>query len=286
MILENKVGRVAVIQSVYHKDDKDWFERSVNSILAQTQVDVNLFLAVDGVVSKELKDKICAFEKDEARVKVFWFGESCGLACRLNALIDEVLKHDFEYIARMDSDDISFSDRFHKQIEFLRNNDDVDVCGTAVIEVNESEVKNCIKYVEVDHDILVRDIIKTCPFNHPTVMFRSHVFMSGLRYNSSLRNTQDYYLWVDLIKNGFMLGNVREPLLFFRVCRDFYKRRGISKVYNDVASRIYAMDMLNKHGVISYMHIFSLCILRLLPYPLNYWVYKNFRKTEKIDGEG
>ncbi|MCV5855842.1 glycosyl transferase 2 family protein, partial [Escherichia coli] len=85
-----------------------------------------------------------------------------------------------------------------------------------------------------EHNSLVNNIVKRCPFNHPSVMFRIDVFEEhNLKYKDELQNTQDYYFWVDAIKSGLKLANINEPLLKFRIDDKFHSRRGVKKAKND-----------------------------------------------------
>ena len=52
-----------------------------------------------------------------------------------------------KYIARMDDDDISLPSRFEKQYNFLENNPDIDILGTAVKQFMN---KHDIYYPETD----------------------------------------------------------------------------------------------------------------------------------------
>lgn len=58
------------------------------------------------------------------------------------------------------------------------------------------------------HHELIKSIVKRSPFIHPSVMFRGSV-VEHIRYNDSLMNTQDYYLWIDLLSKNinFIISN-------------------------------------------------------------------------------
>ncbi|MEI8640725.1 hypothetical protein P4S68_04925 [Pseudoalteromonas sp. Hal099] len=45
--------------------------------------------------------------------------------------------------------------------------------------------------------------------------YRYSVFARGHRYLPNMRNTQDYFLWIALAKDGCKFANVKEPLLHF-----------------------------------------------------------------------
>ncbi|MEY2344619.1 glycosyltransferase [Proteus mirabilis] len=74
------------------------------------------------------------------------------------------------FIARMDADDICEPTRFQKQIEYFESNPHVAVCGTQVTEFHDNGYTQIKKNTNrTSH--LYKNIIKRCPFNHPTVMF-------------------------------------------------------------------------------------------------------------------
>ncbi|MDV5059493.1 glycosyl transferase, partial [Vibrio diabolicus] len=120
-------------------------------------------------------------------------------------------------------------------------------------------------------------IIKRCPFNHPSVMFRMSVFEDGFRYKSELMNTQDYYLWVDLLAAGKNFANINEPLLMFRINESFHSRRGFKKAMNDLNSRIYAFKKLDVLNLSNIIHTISLFLLRIAPTSIKKWAYKTLR---------
>jgi hypothetical protein len=51
---------------------------------------------------------------------------------------------------------------------------------------------------------------------HPTVMLRSEVFSRLGGYKKSL-HAEDYRLWIDMVRSGMKLFNIRKPLLKYRM---------------------------------------------------------------------
>ncbi|WP_267472723.1 glycosyltransferase [Proteus sp. G2662] len=267
--------------SIYSLDKTDFIKRSIDSMLDQTVNNIYIYIAVDGIVSSQIITLLSAYEKNH-NIKIFYFNENKGLAFRLNQLIDIAIKERFDFIARMDADDICRKDRIEKQINYLIRNDNISIVGSNVIEIDNNENHICEKIMDTDPFLITKNIIKKCPLNHPSVMFRSSVFENGLRYNNKLKNTQDYYLWVDAIKNGFNISNINESLIYFRVDENFFSRRGLKKAINDVKCRIYAMNELKKHTIKNYVFIAFLFIFRLSPKIIKKFGYKNFRNVNKL----
>lgn len=271
-------GVVGVIMSLYYKDELGNIKESISSILTQSYDNIVLLVQVDGFVDQEVNVYLSHLSTHDHRVKVFFNDKNEGLAHRMNQLIDIlVVCPDVKYIARMDADDISVSTRLETQIKFLEINSDVDVLGSDVIEINTEGKPYFYKRMSAEHSEIHKNIIKKCPFNHPTVMFRKEVFMGGGRYNSKLMNTQDYYLWVDLLAAGMKFANINEPLLYFRVDDSFHSRRGWKKAVNDLNSRLYAFRNLDVVNFGNIIHTVFLVALRLSPSFLKKIVYKYFR---------
>lgn len=268
---------IAVAMSVYKSDNVEQTYKSIESILTQTVYDFDLYISVDGYVDFDLRYLLIHYSK-QPNVYVYFHSKNKGLATRLNEIIDIVsTSYSYQYLARMDSDDISISNRFSKQLDFLVKNPEVSVVGSDVIEISNSGHQLFYKKMDAQHETITRNIIKKCPFNHPSVMFRMSIFEEGFRYKSELKNTQDYYLWVDLVAAGKTFANINEPLLKFRVDDDFHSRRGFDKAMNDLNSRIYAFKHLDVLTLSNVVHTIKLFLLRLAPSFIKKWAYNNLR---------
>lgn len=269
--------KVAVIMSVYKSDTEKNLKESVQSILMQSYSSIDIFIQVDGWVSDNICELLNEYNEN-SNISIFFNENNEGLATRLNDSINKAIQvGGYDYIARMDADDICHPDRFKKQVEFLINNPDISVVGSDVQEISENGEDLFYKKMDASHDELARKIIKKCPFNHPSVMFRMSVFEEGFRYKSELMNTQDYYLWVDLLAAGKKFANINEPLLKFRINDSFHTRRGFKKAMNDLRSRIYAFKKLDVLTLNNVIHTTSLFLLRIAPTSVKKWAYKNLR---------
>lgn len=270
---------VAVLMSVYIKDSKDHLERAIVSIKSQKYTKLDIYLAVDGEVEGDVQIYLNDLQQ-EKNIYIFYSSENRGLAFQLNRLINKVLAFPcYKYLARMDADDISDPLRIGKQVKFLQERSDVDVVGSSVLEIDDTGKVLFTKRMDVDSKALRENIIRKSPFNHPTVMFRAEFFLkhSKIRYKNTLLNTQDYYLWVDMLEVGAQFANLDEPLLKFRVGDDFYDKRGSGKALNDFKARIYAMNRLKIWSSYNILITILLLILRLSPRFVKMWAYKKLR---------
>lgn len=271
------LGKIAIAMSVYKSDKIANIKESVDSILNQTYKNFDFYIAVDGVVNDDVRDYLISLNEVKNIMVVFFFYNK-GLACRLNDIIDIVIKkNEYCFLARMDADDISYPERFSTQVRFLRENKDIAVVGSSAIEFYDNGGEK-FKKMFTTHDELYFNIIKRCPFNHPTVMFNLSIFdKKDIIYDDSLQNTQDYYLWVELLKKGYRFSNIDKPLLRFRVDSDFFNRRGLKKAINDTKARYHAMKLLNLFTLSNVNHTVLLFILRISPSIIKKTAYQYLR---------
>lgn len=93
---------VSVIMSVYN--DEDRIESSIKSILSQTYNNIE-FLIVDDFSNDNSHKILKNYESLDNRIKIYKNNKNLGLTKSLNFLISQARG---VYIARQDSDDISF----------------------------------------------------------------------------------------------------------------------------------------------------------------------------------
>ncbi|ENG7682360.1 glycosyltransferase [Providencia stuartii] len=270
--------KIAVAMSVYHADKPEYFKQALNSLFEQTFPNIDIYIQVDGPISNDLKEIISIFQEQKKKIFVDFYPESRGLAFQLNRAISTILsKNQYHFIARMDSDDISDINRFQQQVDFFDKKQNIAVLGCSVIEFYNNG-QEYTKIMPAEHQTLIDNIVKRCPFNHPTVMFNlSIIKKEDLLYKSELKNTQDYYLWVDLLSKGYLFANITQPLLHFRIDDNFHSRRGINKAVNDIKSRFYAMKKLKCYSIKNFCFAISLFVLRFSPIFIRKIAYKNFR---------
>ena len=218
---------IAVILPVYKKDKVEYLRLAAESILTQNYDMVKLIVGVDGPVNEELGAHLKELDARED-VQVIWFEENRGLACVLNDLLDICFKEGYEYVARMDADDISMTDRLQKQISFLESHPEIDVVGGAIDEIDENgDSRNkTIVYPEMpDH---CRNFFsKRNPHAHPAVLFRKSFFdkLNGKKYRPEYRQNQDTMLWYDGMMAGTQHANIPDVVLKFRMTDSLFKKR-------------------------------------------------------------
>ena len=107
---------ISVIMGVYNQQDIDAFEKSVQSVLAQTYKNFEFIIYNDGSSIKEVNTYIYGLKNRDTRIHVIGSETNHGLGYALNRCIDIARG---KYLARMDADDISYPTRFEEEINFI-----------------------------------------------------------------------------------------------------------------------------------------------------------------------
>lgn len=271
------MSNFSVLMSVYKKENPHFLQESLDSVFSQTLPPNEVILVEDGPLTNELYNVINHFIKSYANLKVIPLEKNTGLG---NALNEGMKRCSFELIARMDTDDICFPQRFEKQIKYMESHPDVDVLGCWTEEFHEDINGNIIitshkKFPETVWNN-VKYSTKRCPVEHPAVILRKSAVLAvgGYKYCYLF---EDYYLWARMFVNGSKFYNLQEPLLYFRMSDESFKRRG------GVKYAINEYRTLKEFKRIGFMSTFELYYavvtrfpIRILPNSLRKMFYKYF----------
>ena len=215
--------KLAVIMSLYKNAVIQYVKLAIESILGQTYRDFDFYIQYDGPIRSDVDEYLSGL-KDE-RVKIQKRAENKGLAQSLNDLLTIVMPLGYEYIARMDADDISLPNRFERQIMYFESHPDSECLGTWAIEINSREEEYYRKQMPETHEECREMFKKRDCMIHPTVMFRrSYIEKSGL-YSLDTYFGEDTMMWAQGFKTGCRFANVPEYLFKFRLDDHFFERR-------------------------------------------------------------
>ena len=272
-------GNLGVLLPVYAKDKPDYLLLAINSILNQTYEDFILYVGIDGPIPAELTEVIKSAERDE-RVKPVWFKENRGLAIVLNELIEIANEAGAHYLARMDADDISFPERFAKQMQYLLENADIDVVGGAISEIDENgDSRNKTIMYPLSPSECRAFFAKRNPHAHPAVLFRKRFFeKTGHLYRPEYRQNQDTMLWLDGFAKGTKNANLPDVILKFRMTESLLKKRrnGWRFAKKQFKDRLLINRTLG-YGLRADVLGFAMFVLQLSPSWLRKSAYRLFR---------
>lgn len=275
----NKIG---VLLPVYKNDSVNYLAKAVESIVLQTYKDFHIYIGVDGPVGDDIKGYFNLIG-EQNKISIIWFEKNRGLACVLNDLIVEAMKNGCDYCARMDADDISQSDRFEKQMAFLKMHPQVDVVGGAIEEIDDNSVKNGKKVIyPLNHKECRKFFRYRDPLAHPATFFRKSYFDKVAKYNGKVntwyrpeyRKNQDTMLWFDGFMSGCIFANLPDTVLNFRVAKDFYGRRNGWKRAKQMMRSRMEINKAMKYDVSANLFALAMAIMTVSPTWSKKFLYK------------
>jgi len=210
-------------------------------------------------------------------LKVVYLQKNFGLGNALKVALDNC---ENELVARMDSDDVSASDRFEIQLRYLRQHPEVDIVGGNITEFLEDEDNIIGKRYVPETDKQIKSYMKKrCAFNHVAVMYKKSAIIKAGSYKDWFCN-EDYYLWLRMMLSGAIFANVPENLVNVRVGNEMSARRGGMKYFRSEAALQEYMLQNHVIGVPRYLYNVALRFVGevLAPNSLRAKLFKFTRK--------
>lgn len=267
-----KVNKFSVLMSVYFKESPINLDLAINSIVTQTLKPDEFIIVEDGPLTPELECCIKKYCEIYKYIKVIRLPKNVGLGKALN----HGLKFcSYDYVARMDSDDISVKDRFEKQLSFLSKNMEYDVIGGNIMEFDSISGLDLSQRVVPGTEKEINQFLKKRnPMNHVSVIFRkSSVIESGGYIDCPY--FEDYYLWARMIAKGKRFINMNEILVRVRAGLDMSGRRGSFRYLKSIVNFQKKLLNLKIINVFTYLtNIFLRSMVALFPNKLRYSIYQ------------
>ena len=194
------------------RDAGAFLHDAVNSILSQDHSNIELII-VDDLATSTDRRTISRFVNTDARVFCI-HNHGVGLTQALNSGLQHAKG---AFIARMDADDFSESNRFSKQLAFFYKHPEVSILGSSVYYIDGAGVIQGSWTPPLQHLHIREAIHYYNPIVHPTVMFRWPLADLTTPYDDSQQYAQDLRLWLVLIEKGLVFGNLPDKLVRLRV---------------------------------------------------------------------
>ncbi|MCB5196114.1 glycosyltransferase [Deefgea salmonis] len=189
----------------------EYFPIAIDSILNQSYSNFELIVLVNGVDDHEY-EKISAVCCSDFRVKLIRLNLR-GLVFALNYGLELASG---KYIARMDADDISSSDRFLKQIDFFSKNPNFSVVGGRVELIDENGNLLMKKFNFYKTNAEIYNVLPyRNPLCHPGLMFvrQSLIDIGGYKFSFM---SEDHELFIRMMRAGYEFFNIDYPVLQYR----------------------------------------------------------------------
>lgn len=271
---------ISVLMSVYQRDRPEYFRAALDSILRQTYAPDEIVVIIDGEVDRKIEN-ILEDEVRDFRGKfiVHRNPRKLGLPRSLNIGLKLATN---ELIARMDSDDVSLPDRFERQVEVLSSRPEISLVGGWYRQFEESMTKSVTdRKVPETMEEIVRFSKRRTPINHVTVLFYKNAVEKIKGYREKDGLFEDWWLALDLIKEGYTLYNIQDYLVNVRGGADFFGRRGgMDYLKSEIKTllEMHADNLLSGQDAV--VNILLRMSVRIIPTKLRTLVYR-FVRTAK-----
>ena len=266
----------SILMSVYYKENPKWLDKSIESMIKQTEKPNEFVLVEDGSLTKELYRVIEKYTQKYSNLfKIVKLEKHSGLGLALKKGVEECSN---EWIARADSDDISVPERMEKQFKRITENPKIDIIGANHIEfidqINNKESYSYKKLPSTNEEIQ-KYARRRNPFSHSVVTIKKSLVIKSGNYRN-YDYVEDYDLWTRMIQNGAYCENINEYLSYVRVGKNLYKRRGGMKYLKTILKfkkELYKKGFysLKDYIISSSAHI----IMCLVPNNIRDLLYKN-----------
>lgn len=191
------------------KNNEKYIKKCIDSVLNQTYDKFELIILDD---SQDSTTKIIENYTDK-RIKHIYFDGN--LSQKLNYGIDI---SNYDYICRMDGDDIMHQNKLYKQINFLVNNPNINILGTNFYYINEFEHILYEKILPETHEDIKYMMPVITSVLHSTIMVRKSDYLKMLPYKDSLLYAEDLELFLGAL-NNLIFYNLQIPLYYYRLYR-------------------------------------------------------------------
>jgi glycosyltransferase involved in cell wall biosynthesis len=248
---------LSIVMPVYNGEKT--VGRAIKSILNQSYNNFE-FIIIDDCSQDQTLKILHDYQEKDQRIKILKNKTNLGIAASLNK---GIIESKGEWIVRMDDDDISLPDRLKKQMDFLKNNPDVDIFGGKCIfqDINGNEIKSYSpNYPPVTTKEIEKLFYHTCPLMHNTIFMNKQKIIDIGLYNKDFSGAEDYELWVRGWKNGLSIKNMNEYLVRFTVNPG---KRSLKRLWTTYYVRNYIIKQYN-FPTKYYLHNFALLVKDIL----------------------
>jgi GT2 family glycosyltransferase len=188
--------RVSIILSCLNS--QTWLAEAVNSVLSQSERNFEFIIIDDGSTDGS-RTLIEQFALADSRILPLFKAHS-GLADSLNQGLQMARA---PWIARLDADDLCAPDRLTRQLESVRQSDDVVLCGTGFVTIDAAGMMRRVHRYPKGHAALLRRLRGVRPFfPHSSALFARQAALELGGYNPFFVKSQDWDFWLRLSQHG------------------------------------------------------------------------------------
>lgn len=212
---------VSVIMPAFNAEK--YIGDSINSVILQSYQKWELLIVNDGSTDNT-KNIIKPFILKDKRINYFETDNNLGPGYARNKAIEKAKGH---YIAFLDSDDMWKPEKLEVQLNFMKKNNS-SFSFTGYQKINESN-QNIGKKIEIPNTLSYENLLKSCIIGCLTVIY--DVSKLGKVYMPLINKTQDYAMWLNILKIIPYAHGLNESLALYRIRKGSISSNKFIKAY-------------------------------------------------------
>lgn len=265
----------SVLMSLYYKETPSNLDECLLSLFNQTVEIPEIICVYDGPIPKELDEVVIKWAA-KLPIKTIKLEMNVGLGNALN----EGLKYcSYNFVARMDTDDICVKTRFAEQVAYLEENPKTAILGSNTVEFETNpDIVVSARIVPSRHKEISEYAKLKNPFNHMSVIFNKHIVLAAGGYQHHYL-MEDYNLWLRVLASTCEVANIESYLVKVRIGDGMIaRRRGLLYIKSEykLAHLKYKLKFQSLPSALMFFLIRS--IPRLLPVFLLRYMYRKSRR--------
>src|SRR6267154_728024 len=184
---------------------------SIESILGQTFRDFE-FIIIDFGSTDNSTSIVSSYAARDNRIK-FHKIPNCVLPAARNAGCSLAQG---KYIAIMDADDVSLTNRLALQVDFIERRSEIALLGGATEWIDATGRSLGAHHVPSEYYEIQSALATRCPFWHPTILIRKDIFLIVGGYRAAFIFAHDYDLELRIAER-FECTNLKQVVLKYRI---------------------------------------------------------------------
>jgi len=259
-----------------------FLDQSISSILNQTISDFE-FIIVDDASTDNSWKIIKSYAKKDNRIIAIKNKINLGASLTSNIAISQSRG---KFLARMDADDISFSNRLEKQLSFLQQNNSIVAVGgqCLVIDKNDNIIGN--KNFPTKSNKLKDMIFWAVPIQQPSMMINlSKLPKNFTWYQPNQSSAEEINLMFRFMQYG-QISNLTDNLLFYRHLDNSLSHKNPKDTFKlTLKSRFQALKLGFKPSIKAIiLNLMQITVITVIPNYLINEIWYRIRGIKKPTG--
>lgn len=207
--MSDSIKNITVLMPAYNCGK--YISSSILSILNQTFREFEFLIIDDG--STDNTEEIVNSFKD-SRI-IYKKTENKGTSAALNSGLSMA---SYDWVARIDADDLNVLARLEKQVKFIGSNPQYDVVSSWSVYFRDPARILFLLKEPVEHTGIYDYLNLHNPMNQSSVIYRKEIVLNA-KYNENYKSNEDFELF-HRIRDGVRFCNIPEFLVYTRVRKD------------------------------------------------------------------